>query len=220
VSCVILVPVKDRAFAKSRMGPFLSAEERSLVATAMLDDLIRALLPLVFPVAVVTNSQQIATRIAKLGWRVLWEEEQLSESSSIDAASTRLADEGAQAVLRLPADLPLIQTDDVTELCLETPQAPSAVLAPSWDGTGTNALLRTPPNLFPSHFGPGSFALHTENARLVGAQLRVVHNSRLALDLDDVADIARFLSSPTECETYRTLMDLNVKERLARHAFP
>ena len=220
MSCVILVPVKDHALAKSRMGPFLTAQERSLVAKAMLEDLIRALLPLAFPVAVATNSRQIAARIAKLGWRLFWEEKQISESASVDAASGHLADEGARAVLRLPADLPLIQTGDVAELCLETPQAPCAVVTPSWDGTGTNALLRTPPALFPSHFGPGSFALHAEAASRVGACLRIVQNPRLALDLDDVTDIARFLSSPSECETYRTLMELNAKERLARRALP
>jgi 2-phospho-L-lactate guanylyltransferase len=220
MSCVILIPIKDHALAKSRMGPFLTAQERPLVAKAMLEDLIRALLPLAFPVAVATNSRQIAARIAKLGWRLFLEEKQISESASVDAASRRLADEGAQAVLRLPADLPLIQTGDVAELCLETPPAPCATMAPSWDGTGTNALLRTPPGLFPSRFGPGSFALHVEEARRVGAHLRVVQNPRLALDLDDVTDIARFLSSPSECETYRTLIDLNVKVRLARHALP
>ena len=220
MSCVILIPAKDHALAKSRMGPFLTAQERPLVAKAMLEDLIRALLPLALPVAVATNSRQIATRVTNLGWRLLWEEEQTSESASVDAASRRLADEGAQAVLRLPADLPLIQTGDVAELCLQTPRAPCAVAVPSWDGTGTNALLRTPPALFPSHFGPGSFALHAEEARRVGAHFRIVQNPRLALDLDDVTDIARFLSSPSECETYRTLMDLNVRERMARHALP
>jgi 2-phospho-L-lactate guanylyltransferase len=220
MSCVILIPIKDHALAKSRMGPFLTAQERPLVAKAMLEDMIRALLPLAFPVAVTTNSRQIAARIAKLGWRLLLEEKQISESASVDAASRRLADEGAQAVLRLPADLPLIQTGDVAELCLETTPAPCATMAPSWDGTGTNALLRTPPGLFPSHFGPGSFTLHAEEARRVAAHLRVVQNPRLALDLDDFTDIARFLSSPSECETYRTLMDLNIKERLPRHALP
>ena len=30
----------------------------------------------------------------------------------------------------------------------------------SLEGTGTNALLRTPPDLFPSRFGPNSLALH------------------------------------------------------------
>jgi 2-phospho-L-lactate guanylyltransferase len=215
---VILVPVKEEARAKMRMSMLLSAQERSLVARAMLEDTIQALLPLAFPVAIVTNSVRTAGRVEKLGWKVLWEEEQISESTSIDAASKRLESEGVDGVLRLPADLPLVQPGDVEDLFSPGIAAPCAVLAPSWDRTGTNALLRRPPALFPSRFGPNSFALHLEEAAAAGAQIRIVENPRLALDLDDASDITRFLAQPTDCLTYHLLVGLNIKERLTRRA--
>ncbi|MBZ5494995.1 MAG: 2-phospho-L-lactate guanylyltransferase [Acidobacteriia bacterium] len=216
---VILVPVKEHAMAKSRMSPLLTAQERCAVAWAMLEDMIRALLPLSYPVAIITNSTRAAARVEKLGWRVLWEEVQTSESASVDAASKHLAKEGVEAVLRLPADLPLVRPEDVGEILSLPITAPGAVLAPSWDRTGTNALLRTPPDLFPSRFGPGSFTLHLREAAAAGAHLRIVQNPHLELDLDDPADIVRFLSRPVPGETYHTLVDLNIKERLANHAF-
>lgn len=218
MTSVILVPVKEDTRAKMRMSPLLSAQERSLVAWAMLEDVIQALLPLAFPVAVVTNSARAAARVEKLGWRVFWEEEQISESASVDAASKRLASEGVDSVLRLPADLPLVQPGDIEGLFSPGIAAPCAVLAPSWDRTGTNALLRTPPALFPSRFGPNSFALHLEEAAATGAQIKVVENPRLALDLDDASDIIRFLAQPTDCRTYHVLVDLSIEERLTRHA--
>jgi len=218
MTSVVLVPVKEHAKAKLRMSPLLSGQERSLLAWAMLEDVIQALLPLALPAAVVTSSARAAARAEKLGWRVFWEEEQISESASVDAASQRLASEGVDAVLRLPADLPLVQPGDVEELLSLSIAAPCAVLAPSWDRMGTNALLRTPPALFPSRFGPNSFALHLGEAAGTGAQLKVVENPRLALDLDDASDIVRFLAQPADCRTYRTLMDLNIEERLTRHA--
>jgi 2-phospho-L-lactate guanylyltransferase len=184
----------------------------------MLEDVIQALLPLAFPVAIVTNSARTAVRAEKQGWRVLWENEQISESASVDAASKRLASEGVDAVLRLPADLPLVQPGDVESLLSLSIAAPCAVLVPSWDRTGTNALLRMPPALFPSRFGPNSLALHLEEAATAGAQVKVVENPRLALDLDDPSDIVRFLAQPTDCRTYRALIDVNIEERLARHA--
>ncbi len=218
MNAVILVPVKEHSRAKSRLSPLLTPQERGAIAWAMFEDLVRALSPLPYPVALVTNSSRAAVRAEMLGWRVLWEEEQVSESVSIDAASRLLAAEGADAVLRLPADLPLIQSCDIAEIFSLPITTPSTVLAPSWDRRGTNALLRTPPGLFPSHFGPDSFALHVREATDRGIPFRVVENSRLALDLDDVSDLLRFLAQPADGETYRTLMKLDIQERPAHHA--
>ncbi len=218
MNAVILVPVKESARAKSRLSPLLIPQERAMLAWAMFDDLTRALSPLPYPKALVTDSRRAAEYVERLGWQVLWELDQISESVSIDNASKLLATEGAETVLRLPADLPLLQTRDVEEMLKPLAATPSAVLAPSWDRMGTNALLRTPPCVFPSHFGPNSFSLHLREAADRGVPLRVVENPRLALDLDDFTDVARFLSRPAEGETYRTLMKLDIQERLAHHA--
>jgi 2-phospho-L-lactate guanylyltransferase len=218
MKAAILVPVKEHARAKSRMAPLLTAEERSALAWAMFEDLIEALSPLPWPVVLVTNSRRASARAGSLGWTVVREEIQLSESASVDAGSQRLAQEGMQAVLRLPADLPLIQTEDVAELLSLPISAPAAILVPSWDRSGTNALLRTPPDLFPSRFGPDSFALHVRAAAEAGADLRIVENARLALDLDDPSDLSRFLASCADNQTHRTLMGFNILERLANYA--
>jgi len=218
MTSVILVPVKEHSMAKSRMSPLLTPPERAAVSWAMLEDLIRALRPLPYPVATVTNSPRVAARAVSLGWRVLWEDLQVSESVSVDAASRQLAQEGAEAVLRLPADIPLVQPNDVDEILTLPITAPGAVMVPSRDRKGTNALLRTPPGLFPSRFGHDSFALHKIEAEQARAVLRIVENARLALDLDDAGDIAHFLSLQEEGETFRTLMDLQIRERFLRHA--
>jgi 2-phospho-L-lactate guanylyltransferase len=216
-SRAILIPVKEHARAKTRMAPLLNAEERSALAWALLEDLIAALRPLPWPVVAVTNSDRVACRVGSLGWTVHREEHQSSESASIDAASKRLSDEGVEAVLRVPADLPLIQSADIADLLSMQLPARSAVVVPSFDKRGTNALLRTPPDLFPSRFGPDSFALHLREAAAAGAHLQIIENPRLALDLDDAADVARFVAQPADGETYRTLMRFNIRERLAAY---
>jgi 2-phospho-L-lactate guanylyltransferase len=218
MTSVILVPVKEHSMAKSRMSPLLTPLERAAVSWAMLEDLIRALRPLPYPVATVTNSARAAARAESLGWRVVWEDVQVSESASVDAASRQLAQEGAEAVLRLPADVPLVQSWDVEEILTLPITAPGAVMVPARDRKGTNALLRTPPGLFPSRFGHDSFARHKSEAEQVQADLRILENARLALDLDDAGDIEHFLSLQEEGETFRALMDFQVRERLVRHA--
>jgi len=67
------------------------------------------------------------------------------------------------------------------------------VIVPSRDGTGTNAMLRTPPTLFPSHFGGGSFAKHLAEAENANARVVVRRNSRLEMDVDDEADLRALL---------------------------
>ncbi len=215
---VILVPVKDAAKAKSRMSPLLSADERAGVAYALLEDLIHALLPIPCPVVMATNSARAAARVRTLGWEVFLEKDQISESSSVDEASKRLAGNGFDAVLRLPADLPLVTTEDVAELLSRPLPSPSAIMVPSRDRMGTNALLRNPPDVFPSRFGQDSFAEHVREAKAAGAQLRIVENPRIALDLDDPADIAYLLAQPAAGETYRGLLKFRAKERLLHYA--
>jgi 2-phospho-L-lactate/phosphoenolpyruvate guanylyltransferase len=215
---VILIPVKEQIRAKSRLSDLMTAAERAALAWAMFEDLIAALRPLPNPVILATNSRRAAERIASLSWRVIWEESQTSESASVDQASRILASEGIAAVLRLPADIPLAQSGDIAALFAALPAAePSAVMVPSLDGRGTNALLRTPPGLFPSMFGPDSFHLHLLAATRAGVTPRIVENPRLALDVDTPADLNRFLAYETEGETWSILKKLDIPERLARY---
>ncbi len=211
---VILVPIKDSTRAKIRMAPVLSPEERSRLAGVMLDDLIRALKPLDARVVFVTDSGPAAKTAARLGWRVLWESGQISESASVDEACRLLAREKTGAVLRLPADIPLAQTADIQQVLGARLNARSALLVPSWNWMGTNAVLRMPPDLFPSRFGHNSLVLHTQEALRARAHVEVLQNPRIALDLDDVGDILRFLTHKSDTATARLLTDLNIEERL------
>jgi 2-phospho-L-lactate guanylyltransferase len=135
----------------------------------------------------------------------------------VDEASVRLKREGIESVLRLPADLPLVTSADIEEVLSAGPPAPSAVLVPSGDRLGTNALLRTPPDLFTSRFGHNSFVIHEEEARRSGAQVKILDNPNIALDLDDPSDLVRLLRTPFETKTHRLLQELKVAERLDRH---
>ena len=96
-------------------------------------------------------------------------------------------------VLRLPLDLPLVQSDDIDELLVAECAAPALVIVPSRDGTGTNAILRTPPTLFPSHFGNGSFAKHCDEAERASARILRRRNARLEMDVDDESDLRAIL---------------------------
>jgi 2-phospho-L-lactate guanylyltransferase len=187
----LLLPIKDLRQAKQRLAPFLSPEERFGLAQAMLADTIRAVRGVrhADKIFVVTNYPPAMQAAKENCWELLREEQQISESFSVDAASRHCGSCGITALLRLPLDIPLVQASDIDELLALECAAPALVIVPSRDGTGTNAILRTPPTLFPSHFGNGSFAKHCAEAQHARAQIFIRRNARLEMDVDDEADL-------------------------------
>ena len=187
----LLLPIKDLRHAKQRLAPLLSPPERFALAQAMLADTLRAVRAVrrADKIFVVTNYGPAMQVAAENRWDLLREEQQISESVSVDAASRQCAERGITALLRLPLDVPLVQASDIDDLLAVDCAAPALVIVPSRDGTGTNAILRTPPALFPSHFGTGSFAKHCAEAQRIGAQIVVRRNPRLEMDVDDQADL-------------------------------
>jgi 2-phospho-L-lactate guanylyltransferase len=187
----LLLPIKDLRQAKQRLAPLLTPEDRFGLAQAMLADTIRAVrgVQRAEKIFVVTNYVPAMQAAKENGWELLREDQQISESVSVDAASRHCAKCGVTALLRLPLDVPLVQSSDIDDLLAVEFVAPALVIVPSRDGTGTNAILRTPPVLFPSHFGSGSFAKHCDEAERAGAQIVVCRNERLEMDVDDEADL-------------------------------
>src|ERR1700676_3081575 len=171
----LLLPIKDLRNAKQRLAGVLSPEQRFGLAQAMLADTMRAVRGVRFArkIFVATNYQPAMLAARESGWEVLREEQQTSESDSVDAASRLCEQQGVTALLRLQLDF----------------AAPAMVIVPSRDGTGTNAILRTPPTLFRSQFGNGSFAKHTAAGERAGALVMVHRNPRIEMDVDDEADL-------------------------------
>jgi 2-phospho-L-lactate guanylyltransferase len=213
----LLVPIKEPTRAKTRLANLLPLEERQQLVWAMFEDLCKAIAAAkkAEHVFIVTNFQKAAEQVRSFGWQVLLEEAQESESASVDWASRLLRERGFDAVLRLPADLPLVRAEDIDGLLSVELQAPKALLVPSREGTGTNAILRAPADLFPSRFGPDSLALHQQEALRAGVECLIVSNERIALDIDEPADIKLFLETGRGTNTFRLLEAINIRERLS-----
>jgi 2-phospho-L-lactate/phosphoenolpyruvate guanylyltransferase len=212
----LLLPVKDLRNAKKRLTDVLMPEERFSLAEAMLADTVRAVQGVrrAEKIFVITNYEPAMQLAEENGWEILREEQQISESHSVDAASKLCEQRGVSGLLRVPLDLPLIQSADIDELLAVGCQAPSLIIVPSRDGTGTNAMLRTPPTLFSSHFGNRSFAKHLAEAENSHAQIIVRRNPRLEMDVDDEGDLRGLLEHDlTATETGRWLRASGVAAR-------
>lgn len=212
----LLLPVKDLRNAKKRLADALTSEERFGLAQAMFADTIRTAqrVRCAEKIFVVTNYQPAMDIAEENRWAILREDRQISESHAVDFASRVCEERGVSVLLRVPLDVPLAQPGDIDELLAMECGIPGLVIVPSRDGTGTNAILRTPPALFRSHFGEGSFAKHVSEAERAGARVFIRRNPRLEMDVDDESDLLALLEHDlTGTETGRWLRESGLNAR-------
>jgi 2-phospho-L-lactate/phosphoenolpyruvate guanylyltransferase len=211
----ILIPVKKLADAKQRLSPHYSASARRALADALWQDFFEVVAEVrrVDRVFVVSAEPEVLRQARHFGWEALAEERQVSESVSVDLASRRCSERGVASLLRLPVDLPLARVEDIESLFQHAQDSATAVIAPSRDGDGTNALLRKPPTLFPSRFGPGSFKKHLREARRARAIIYVLRNRRLEVDVDEFSDLEILGGQELRGTRTRTWLAQNFKHR-------
>ena len=190
-----LLPVKSLHNAKKRLTGFLSADQREKLARILYRQTLGALRQAegIDRVIVVTNDSGVAEHARSSGTLVFEENEQVSHSVSADAACLRAIKLGATTVLLVPIDVPLVTPADFSRLAAAA--RPGVVLVPSADGTGTNAMARTPPDVIESRFGPGSCRAHLDQARLKNVPADILRLPGLMFDIDTPKDVAELLAT-------------------------
>jgi len=180
--------------AKQRLNGSLSPSQRESLARLMFEEVLSTLCAVrgLDRIIVATSDRAVGDHATRSGAIVFEESEQLGHSHSADAASRRAMSCGAATILLLPIDVPLVTRAEIEEL-IEAAQVegakPRVIVVPSLDGTGTNALVRTPPDAIPSCFGPGSFRAHLDRARERGVPVTVKRPRGLLFDIDTPEDV-------------------------------
>jgi 2-phospho-L-lactate guanylyltransferase len=112
---------------------------------------------------------------------------------ALDQARRAAMARQADAILVLPADLPLLTVADIEQLYRLAAGGPGIVIAPGRNG-GTNALLLRPPMAIDFAFGVGSFHRHCALASAQALPCRVYDSATLAFDVDVVEDLVELYS--------------------------
>lgn len=212
---MILIPVKDLGKAKQRLGEVLSQEQRTILAEAMLADVVDAVLgwkqrP---PVALVTSFPAAMKLGLECGFEIIEDRENPGETGAIAMATQVAVERGARETLVLPGDMPLLTSAELEAVYAAAP-AEGVVLVPSADGRGSNAVLRRPAALMPLRFGNDSFVPHVQAARATGKQVVVLELEGIGLDIDTPADLAALLSFPTRSRAQLLLQRWKIADRL------
>ena len=183
-----IVPVKGFSTANGRLNGLLSATERERLAEALFLDLI-VKLPrsrCIDDVLVVTSDPSVARQTGWFGHRVLVQEDDEGHAEAAAAGARAAMADGAQRVAMLPVDCPMLDMDELDAHLGRS--ARTALIVPDRHGTGTNALMLNPPDLFLPAFGPESCARHVTRARATGQSFALEVVESLAIDLDTPED--------------------------------
>ena len=195
-----LMPVKGFRNAKQRLTPILGSAAREQLAETMFRDVLRQVRAArgLAGTFVVTGDDKVASIAALAGAEVIRESAESGETAAVDFARQELKRTGCEAVLILPGDMPLVQASDLEQVLAQVPPEavpPFALLVPSHDRKGTNALLLAPPDVISLRFGYDSFTYHLSQVSAQGLPIRFCENEHIALDIDEPKDLERFLAS-------------------------
>jgi 2-phospho-L-lactate/phosphoenolpyruvate guanylyltransferase len=196
--------------AKSRLASVLTADERQLLALAMLGDVLEqcSSAGLAGTLAVV-DAAAAGDLAARNGAIALADPGQgdmnAAVARGIDAAMAR----GATTAIVLPGDVPRLRSADFEALMRAAGEAPRAVvIGAAHDGQGTNALLLRAPDVIPPGFGPPSVERHRRAGLAAGALTVVVGDLGVAHDVDTPADLAALGSAQLRRHTAAVLATL------------
>jgi 2-phospho-L-lactate guanylyltransferase len=189
-----ILPVKSFDAAKQRLADMLGAGSRHALAQAMFSDVLSTLrrAPGLDEIAVVTGDR--AAESAATGERVtvLHDGVQSGQSDAALIGIRHALETGCDRAVLVPGDTPLLQPGDVADLITA---ATGVVIVPDRHGTGTNALVLSPPDAIEPSFGPDSFARHVAAAEAGGVPHRVEEVPGLVLDVDTPADLAELAAA-------------------------
>ena len=185
-----ILPVKSFAAAKQRLAASLGAGSRQALARAMFTDVLGSLrrVPGLDGIVVVTSDRTAEAAASADRLVVLPDTAGAGQSEAALIGIAHALAQGYDRVLLIPGDTPLVRPEDLAGLIAHRDEG--VVIVPDRHGTGTNALVLSPPDAIEPSFGPDSLARHVAASEAAAVPHRVEAVATLALDVDTPADLA------------------------------
>jgi len=168
----------------------MESRRREALVAAMLEDVLAAIgaARSIEQTIVVSSERRAAKPVAAAGAELIPDPGEGGHPGAALAGIARAEERGASCVVLLPGDCPLLDPRELDRLLTGVPASYVAVV-PDRHGTGTNALVLSPPRAIQPAFGEGSCERHVAAAREAGVPFGVEELASLALDLDTPADL-------------------------------
>lgn len=190
MNATAVLPVKRLDAAKQRLAAGLDEDRRRLLAEAMVADVLEAIgNARAIDRLIVVSGDPIAQELANgAGAEVVPDPEDAGHVEAAQAGIARAEVEGVERVVLLAGDCPLLDPRELDRLLTGVPSRYVGIV-PDRHGSGTNALLLSPPDAIVPAFGEGSRERHVEAARAAGVPFGLEELPSIELDLDTPADV-------------------------------
>lgn len=184
-----IVPVKTFSRAKTRLN--LSPEKTEKVCGIMLESVLATLFKseAIEKTAIVSKDETALGIGKKFGATEIYDHDELGVNNAVKLADNYFQNENFDSTVVFPQDIPLIQEEDIQALLDFKTQNKCVLVVPSRKLDGTNALLRTPPDVMETHYDEDSFRIHLDTAEKKDAASSLVLIGRIMLDVDDKSDL-------------------------------
>jgi 2-phospho-L-lactate guanylyltransferase len=195
-----LIPVKNLAIAKQRLRDRLG-DHREEFAKAMLADVLAAVADsrAIAGTVVVTADPAVIAVATQSGLTVVKEHGSEGLNAAIDQGVEAIRRMGIARVVILPSDIPLLTGAELDRLIGEFEREAekrddNAIgISPSAEGSGTNFLVLSIRRAFAFQYGPDSYMIHSEHARLDRRGVIAMHSPTVSLDIDEPRQIGELL---------------------------
>jgi 2-phospho-L-lactate/phosphoenolpyruvate guanylyltransferase len=213
-----VVPVKELEGAKHRLSSALSRDERRLLATTMLEDVLEAVSAVreLAGVLVVTVDPDAGSLATRYGARIVIDGAREGHTGAVTTAARLLVREGHVGMMTMPSDIPRLSPAEIEATLAAHRAAPAFTIVPAHDDLGSNTIICSPPDAVPLRFGEDSFYPHLDAARARGIEPLIVRHAGIGMDIDNPVDLVTFLkmSPPVRTRTLAFLEQSGVAERL------
>lgn len=198
-----VIPLRGSLVSKTRLTPIFRTQQRQRLVWAMLDHVVSATQAsgVVDEIVIVTRDAEAVANHVEVDdtIRILAQPSDLEGlNGALEFGRTWAGEQGFDALLLVPGDLPMISATDVQAI---VSHAEDVVIAPDCHGDGTNAMLlrlaavraaeETAGERFRFMMGMWSSSNHRAAAEQIGLSCAVLALSGLELDLDTPDDWER-----------------------------
>lgn len=192
-----VVPVKPLNLSKSRLADALSAEQRLLLSSYLLERTLQTLQQVtsIKQILVASRDSQALAIARRYAAQTLQEKSDVNLNTGLNRVGRLLLRMRVDGAIVIPIDLPRLTPQDIDGMLAMGKGEDVAVIAPDRHGDGTNAFYLRPPGIIQYSYGPGSFERHCGLLHAAGVETHIYESASIAFDLDTPTDLAELDSS-------------------------
>ena len=207
-----IIPVKTFSQAKTRLD--LTSAQKENLCKVMLEEILYTLSisPQIEKTVIVTKEEKALEIGKKFNTISIIDKDEKSVNGAVALADKYLLENGFDASIVFPQDIPYIKTQDI-DFILNYKIPPNfAIVVPSRRFDGTNALVRMPVNLMETHYDEDSYKIHMNTAKEHTLNVAMIFVKRIMWDVDNSEDLKFLLEQnekPHIAEKIKEILEIN-----------